>query len=259
MKYWVDKDWYILTDVDYKNINPIFLEMVNDVVDHIIKSLSDKLISIYIYWSVVRGTAIVWISDLDVQIILKRKESISTRNKIKNLEKILSDKYIKLVRWVWISRSYKSEVETNYYWRISCLKHTCVCVYGTDLAKDAPKFKPCKKLAKGFNWDIKQILESYLWDLTNTSDKEQIKQICSSMMRKIVRTWFSIVMEKEQSWTTDLQKSYEIFAQYYPHKIKEMKYALKLSTSPISDKLKIIDFINSFGKWIIKEIKKQLN
>ena len=77
-------------------------------------------------------------------------------------------------------------------------------------------------------------------------------------MRKIVRTGFSLVIEEEKSWTTDLKKSYEVFSKYYPEKSTEMKQALKWAQKPPLNMKIAVKFLEDFGTWISKEVEKTL-
>ena len=89
------------------------------------------------------------------------------------------------------------------FWLGLPLKHLCVCLYGEDLGKNQLNSKPTKKVAKAFNGDLGKLIKSCL----QKPEKDKIH----SIMRKIVRTGFSLVIEEEKSWTTDLKNHMKFF------------------------------------------------
>lgn len=78
---------------------------------------------------------------------------------------------------------------------------------------------------------------------------------CQQIMKKIIRTGFSLIMKKENSWTGDLNRLYKLFLKHYPTKKIIITEAFNLIENPISDKEMIIEFLNEFN-WMILDIKK---
>lgn len=122
-----------------------------------------------------------------------------------------------------------------------------------------PKFKPSKKVAEAFNGDIERHIKVVLKKLKSSIGEGELKSICGSIMRKIVRTGFSLVMERENAWTTDLRKSCEVFSKYYPEQSKSMKTALILAKKPSKNSIELKNFLDGFGHWITEEFKRELN
>jgi len=52
----------------------------------------------------------------------------------------------------------------------------------------------------------------------NSSNDEDTKLLIKSIMKKIIRTAFALVMERDNSWTVDLDEMTKIFSKYYPQK-----------------------------------------
>ena len=78
-------------------------------------------------------------------------------------------------------------------------------------------------------------------------------------MKRILRTAFELVMEKEESFTRDLYPCYELFSKNYPEKEKEMKEVLFLAINNTDDKEKILEILNGIGIWITEKVENIYN
>ena len=67
--------------------------IVNDVSDKIEKLLGDNIVGIYLFGSLVLGDFDENFSDIDLMIVLKRDINKDEFEKIKNLQKYISEKY----------------------------------------------------------------------------------------------------------------------------------------------------------------------
>ena len=181
-RFGVDKHGFIITEVSIKKIPYIYKPIVADVLDAVIKKYAKDLESIYLYGSVATGKAIKGGSDLDILLVLKGNLDKKLTKSVAGLEKSLSKKYINILRGVGLGitnvREVKSLKERDGL--LCYVKHLCVCIYGNDLTKNVPSFKPTKALAKGFNGDIAQKLRlnrsKFLKRLTR-GNKEAIPSI----------------------------------------------------------------------------------
>lgn len=253
-KYGVDNNGYIVSQVDEKKIQIKHKSAIDDVVGSLLNICEKYIHSIYVYGSVATGKAKDKVSDLDILLVVNKKSS-ELKKIVKKLELSLSDKYTILFRDIGIELTDLPEIDADYYGFGCFIKHLCLNVYGQDLRNNYRLFKPCNSVAIAFNGDIESYLEAVNRDLTISSSDEKIISIYKSAMRKFLRTGFSLVMEKEDSWTTDLTESYNAFIKYYPDKQKEMEYALDIvmQNRSIDEETKI--YLNRFGNWLIKRVK----
>jgi len=257
-KYGLDKDGFIFTEVSSSKIDPVFKKKLKKITNVIVKLFGDKIHSLYLYGSVATGKAQIKSSDLDLLLVLNEKTTSKIKNELSKLQTDLTKKHKSTFRDVGISLTHTTEIKKDTNGWGCFIKHLCVCLHGENLGKNLPKFKPSKKVAKAFNGDIEKHINTTLKQLQLKQNPEQVKSICSSMMRKIVRTGFCLVMAQEESWTTDLNNSYEIFSKYYPKQSTEMKKALLLAKKPTTNVKELEKFLIDFGSWLSKEVKKKL-
>ncbi len=219
---------------------------------------SDKIHSIYLYGSVATGKAKSPTSDLDLVVVLNRKPTVKLKDQLKNLESKLSLKYTAVFREVGFAITYKGEVlqgNDSFGWKFF-LTVLSIKIYGTGLFKKKVQFYPTKKLAKNLHSDIAKNLKEARSKIKSANPTEYKLQI-KSIMKKIIRTAFSIVMEKDNFWTTDSDKMVKIFIKYYPEKKKEIKKVLNLTKNHSPNKNAAISIIGNFGKWVSREFFKQ--
>jgi uncharacterized protein len=257
-KYGVDKKGFIITKVGLRKIKPDFKKVQDTIKKEVINKFGDKIHSLYLYGSVATGKAHIKTSDLDLLLILKQKPSSKISNRIIEFENYLSSEYINLFRNIGISITNADKVKKDTYGWGCFIKHLCICLYGENLGRNLPNFKPSKKVAKAFNGDIGKHIKTVLEKLKETTNPQEIYLICRGIMRKIVHTGFCLVMERERSWTTDLKKSYEIFSKYYPKQSACMKKAFTLAQKPTRNTKELKEFLKDFGSWLTVEAKKKL-
>ncbi|MFA5926233.1 MAG: nucleotidyltransferase domain-containing protein [Parcubacteria group bacterium] len=257
-KYGVDKNGFIKSGAGLNEIKAPFKKIVTGSRREIIGKFGGKIHSIYIYGSAATGKARPRISDLDILVAFRKKPTSEIEEQIKDLQNILSNKFRQAVRKVDIVSIFVKEATGDKYGWGCFIKHLSVCVYGTDLSKNLPKFKPSKKIASAFNSDIGKCLDDTLEKLESISDDREVINLCRETMRKIVRAGFSLVMDREESWTSDLDKSCEVFSKYYPEQTLKMKKALAMAKKPLADKKTLADFLNGFRYWLTREANRKL-
>lgn len=257
--YGIDPDGFIITEVHRDKIKPAHSEILKDVTVKIISSLSPLIHSIYLYGSTASGTAQLKSSDLDLLLITKTQITEVLKTEIEQIQKSLTFTYINEFRDVGISVTYLNEVKQDPYGWGCFIKYLCLFNYGSNLQDELPRYKPSKKIALAFNGDINTHIEFSLKEITlNKSNPDKTRNICRAIMRKIIRTGFSLVMEEEQSWTTDLQQSCDVFSRYYPEYSNNMETALSLSKNPEISGKDLTQFLTSFGLWIQNEVMEKL-
>ena len=192
-KFGVDKNGFIITKVSTKNISPFYKPVVAYVLDTIVSKYAQYLESIYLYGSVATGKAIKGKSDLDILLVFKMNPSVKLAKNVKTLEKKLSKKYINILRGVGLAITSIQEVKSpkEKYGLICYIKHLCVCIYGNDITRYIPKFKPTNAVAKGFNGDIAEKLELSRRKFLKHLTPSEIKKLSQETSKRIIRTGFS--------------------------------------------------------------------
>ncbi len=243
-RYGVDKDGFILKKAHPSKIKKPFSKIVTEAKAHLLAKFPDQIHSIYVYGSVATGKAKLKTSDLDILVVFKKKQDPKL---VENLSKTLSKNYKSFVREVGIALSTIKEVTADTYGWGCFIKHLCVDIYGENLSSKLPKFKPSQKVALAFNGDCQKVLAAAIKQLLKNPSIAETEKICRSTLRKIVRTGFSQVMDREKSWTTDLKKSYLAFIKYYPEQKALMKQALNLAFVPTSDRNQLLELLSNFA------------
>lgn len=134
------------------------------------------------------------------------------------------------------------------------LKTQCIPVYGKNIINELPKFKIGKAAFAHTSTLEKDIKAVHDW-LENETDREEIKDICIWIMKRIVRIGFELVMEKEKCFTRDLYPCYDLFSKNYPSKKEEMHQAIFLAVYPTENKDLILRTIQSIDNFLLTEIK----
>lgn len=256
--YGVDEEGFIATHVSALNVPMPYFEIIEDVKRTFGELIGDQLHGLHLYGSVVTGRALTPTSDLDVLIVLRRQPAATLTSQIDNTETALSRKYEQLVREVAVGVTFLEEVGNDLHGTGCFIKHLCVCVLGESLQESLPRFKPTQLVAKAFNGDFGALREKYL-SLVDTTPPDEISKLSNRIYRKFIRTGFSLVTAREQSWTTDLNVSCEAFAKYYPDKADQMRRVLQLSNQAELNKGDLLEILTGFGGWLADEVEREFS
>ena len=91
--------------------------------------------------------------------------------------------------------------------------------------------------------------------LEHSISLEHTSRWCTWIMKRILRTGFELVLERERKYPFTIAACYTTFARYYPSKSHEMKRALEYATNPPADPLPVLAFLNRFGPWMIEQAR----
>ena len=80
-----------------------------------------------------------------------------------------------------------------------------------------------------------------------------IRRLCRSVTRKLVRTGFTLVMPRWGGWTSDLFVAARVFGEYYPAQAEAMADAAVLARAPAGDAAIVSDLIGGLGGWLAQE------
>jgi|SRR3989344_4576752 len=229
-------------------------EAVKVLVEECKKSLGDKLHSVYIRGSVATGKAVERVSDIDSIIVVRGNPKNLNLDWAKQAKrKILNEGFATKVETMFVNLENLFDEERSFNTGF-LIKIQSICVYGESLQTDLPDYRPNRKLALNLHgrW-IEGNIEHAKVKLSNSKSEKEISNWCSWVSKRIVRAGFALIIEKEKKYTRDLYLSYRDFSKYYFEKESEMKTALLWAIEPTPDKKEILQFLNSFGKWLVKE------
>ncbi len=217
-------------------------------INHLYFELKDNIVSIFLRGSTATGNDFIE-SDIDVIIVLNII-NIEIKSKINEISIARNHKYDLCI----ILMSEFMNIKINRSLQF-ITKTQSVCVFGKDLRKDIIEFNVSFHNTVHL-LHLREYLNVYLKSQNFSIDNEKCLKLCSWLMRAIVRAGLELVVERENMYTRDLEKCYEIFAKYYPVKKESMYNALQLAIFPVANfdenfrlAAKIIEFIDN-------EIKK---
>ncbi|HEY0081516.1 MAG TPA: nucleotidyltransferase domain-containing protein [Pyrinomonadaceae bacterium] len=243
--------------------------VVEAVSDGYLKHLSDNVHSIYIRGSVARGLAREGISDVDSFAVVR--EPVSDLAWAASLSREIGRRFPFCVgvEVVCLTHDELLQGDDEYHasWRMM-LKTQCVCVFGEDLAGRLPDYKPgaetvvhatdLRRQVQRLTDDLRALLlfgrlpfGNRLFKSSDGGYGPLVSLGCAELMKRIVRTGFEIVMEKEGVYTRDLYPCYKIFSKHFPARERSMRRALELAINPTSDPKELLEFLEDFGPWMI--------
>lgn len=253
-----DKDGFIISESSVDKINSPWKEAVEEIKNVYLENLGDIIHSIYVRGTVSRGEAIKGISDIDTFAVITKKPEEIDRSWVKETRKKLEYKFdfSTGVEIGFISYDELFNDDKLFNDRFA-IKTQSACIYGEDLTLKIPPFLADIKSASHFHRNLKKVLENAKKNIANNPDKDDVKEWCRWVMKRIIRAGFVLVMEKEQAFTRDLYPSYELFSKYFPEQEPKMKIALDLAINPTENADEIANFLDDFGVWMEEQVERK--
>lgn len=247
--YGLDENGFIVSDVSLEKIDSTYMSCIRECVDSLKNLFHQQLHSIYVYGSVARGDAVVATSDLDIIAMFQSELSSSEVDDLRKLAAGLSQKYVDLVREVGIAIAYYDyTVDPVNYYENAFLTELCVCVHGEDLGEKFGPYKLSPEIAIRFNGDIREVLTRTLTRI-ETASSEDLPKIIQGFARKIIRTYYSMVMVRSRIWTTRLHEQADIFLFYFPEKKPGISTLFNLIEEPVMDREAVYELFKLEGEW----------
>jgi len=198
---------------------------------------------------VAKGTAVRGVADVDSMAITTRRLTEEEQELSNEIWKIIEAKY-DFITGLEVFVVELEEVESFKELQF-LLKTQCLCIYGEDHIAVLPKCKVGVKASYGHSFTLEKDVKK-LGQYRKEGENE--KELCSWVMKRLVRIGFELVMVKEQCFTRDLYPCYEMFSKHYPEKSSVMFEALTLAVFP-TDKPKEVDtVIDKLTPFLLKEI-----
>jgi hypothetical protein len=182
----------------------------------------------YLYGSIPRGTAVAGRSDLDVLITLRSDPSDIEKSRAGELGRWLADRHPEITSAGLLVESAPRVLAPaerhDFGFFVACL---CTPLLGEDLAALLPWYRPTRELARETNGDLGRYLARTRDRLAAPgTDRPALLRTAA---RKVIRTGFTLVMPRWSGWTSDLDRSAEVFGGYYPDRADQMRQAVTLA------------------------------
>lgn len=256
--YGLDRHGFIVSDVGADKLGNAYLPCIRESVGSLTAAFATKLHSVYVYGSVARGEAIAGKSDLDLLAIFNHSLISTELEELRNLTEQLSQRYRALVREVGIAYvDFGYVTDPRNYDEQAFLKELCVCVHGEDLRARFGPYKLTSEIAISFNGDMSEALPRTLSRLAAAPSDHDFRKTAEHFARKLIRTYYSMVMVRSQIWTTRLHEQSEVFIHHFPHKESVIRTLQQWLTELPGDRELIEDLFQSEGNWIIVNFDRE--
>ncbi|SEF45255.1 nucleotidyltransferase domain-containing protein [Vibrio hangzhouensis] len=245
----LDSDGFIVNRCSATKIQPEFQAVVLATIDALRHAFVGQIHSIYLYGSVGRGSAKAGQSDLDVSVVFKEPVSKSQQMQLNQISKEISGRHDEISK-LDLDPGYLKQVlepEEKYRWQF-WLKHCCCCIWGEDLAEKFCRYRPDVRIGYQLNSDLAVFLtqmESRFARLTS----EEVGKILG---KKLLRTAYLLVAEKDKSWHTSLEQCAEVAIHYFEK--ESIESALALANGVSATREKGIALFNHFGQQLLVKL-----
>lgn len=260
-----DAQGFIMNECSLEKISPPWNLVVEEIKSAYLRHLGSTLHSIYLRGSVPRGQAIPGISDVDTfAVVLGDREALDLSWK-REFQEFITSKY-SFCQGVELTLIPLTDIFQTPRHRPNpiqlLIKTQSLCIFGESSREILPGIKPGID-ATIQAWTIRRDITKVMEDLQalendGTCDERFVQKVCSWIMKRILRTGFELVMEREGVYTRDLYPCWEIFSRYYPREKDHMKRALQWAILPETNPGKIRQFLESFGGWLIAQVEEEL-
>ena len=249
----VDKNGFI-SQPDFSGFQPAFSPLVSDAIQRLNAALPDLIHSVYVYGSLVDGSAVETQSDLDLTLIYRREPDADEVAQTDAMKSSLEQDYpvvskIDIDPGVLEDVMLPANVNLWGYW----LKHHCVCVYGDDLRECFEPFRPSREIAIAVNGDFLTVLNGYVALMKPTLEPAQRHGLQRAAARKAIRSTNLLREENDRDWPVSLEELCEKFNDRYPALTEEMDYFLSISHRPRGDVMAFAGRIITFSYWLNAE------
>ncbi|XOQ16239.1 MAG: NTP-transf-2 domain-containing protein [Shouchella clausii] len=255
--YGLDNNGYISSDVSIHKIPEVYEQCIQHSIEQLSRLFPNQLHSVYVYGSVARGDAIAVKSDLDLLAVFNSTLNASEKMKVKKLSTTLSETYRYLVRDIGIAVADLDHVMNpiNYYEQ-AFLKELCVCIYGTDLRDCFGPYKLTAEIAISFNGDIGDVFDRTI-DRLQSASTEEFKKLSQNFARKLIRTYYSMVMARSQVWTTKLDEQSHVFIQYFQDKKHTVRMLQNWIEEAPTSREHVLKLFISEGTWLAAHFERE--
>ena len=264
----VDEGGFLISDAKLEHIQPPFKAVVDDVVESYLKHIKQDLHSIYITGSVSRGLAVAGQSDLnaiavleyytDPELVMQDWLSPTEKNLLAK-HSCVSDVQMEIYPHGWLLHD-ESEFSISAF----ILKTHAVCVWGMDMSPDLTTYKFSNKATRiaianddiiNLEPDIDEAIDAIEAD----DSPDNVRYWCKRICKNIVHSAFGLVMVDEAVHTRDIDVSGSTFLKHYPDQTSRIQRAVNFIESPTNSVSEILDFLDTFGAWLIDECNRWLD
>jgi len=207
-----DETGYVINQTDVTRIQPMFRQVIDEVIQLLREEFAEALHSVYVYGSVGRGTAVAGESDLDVTVIVKREVDVDV---LKRRSMILLQEHPEVIKIDYDIGLLDTVLEpANHFEWGFWLRHMCACVDGTDLSHRFSYMKPDARTSRALNRDLSDQLREAQVKLKAICMKGNEKR---SLVKRMIRGAYLTINVEDQSFVSTITDSLFVLRLYFPN------------------------------------------
>lgn len=253
----LDSQGFVCNPCDGAEVLPPWRSLVAALAAGCEEILGDRRVGLYLRGSVPRGRAVPYLSDLDSFVLARSPDggpavTPAQRAALDRLERDLGRRY------PFCARVEIDAIAEADFWRDAGWQATAVTqswrVLGLDLRPRLAPVKPGPALV-AHAWTIDRDLAETRAALRSPADlaRRSARARCGGIARRLVRTGFELVMEREGRYTRDLGLCCDRFGAYYPDRAGLLCQALDLALRPSGNRAGLLVFLQKFEPWLAIE------
>jgi hypothetical protein len=259
----IDKRGYLTNEASQENIPEAYQPIIDDIVHAFVDHIGEDIHSIYVTGSVPRGLAIRGQSDINVFAVLEyyTEPELVMQDWLPIAETDISEKYSDIVSDVRLeiwTHGWLLDDPAEFSISAFILKTHATCIWGIDMSPDVSNYRFTDKIIRLAiaNDDIVQIepdIEEAIDAMQSNPSKANVRFWSKQICKNIIHTLFGLVMADEVVHTRDIDLSVQYILKHYPAQQTAIKKTTEFIHSPTDSAEVIIDHLNNFGQWVIKE------
>lgn len=207
-----DETGYVINQTDVTRIQPMFRQVIDEVIQLLREEFAEAIHSVYVYGSVGRGTAVAGQSDLDVTVIVKREVDVDV---LKRRSMILLQEHPEVIKIDYDIGLLDTVLEpANHFEWGFWLRHMCACVDGTDLSHRFSYMKPDARTSRALNRDLSDQLREAQVKLKARCMTGNEKR---SLVKRMIRGAYLTINVDDQSFVSTIADSLFVLRLYFPN------------------------------------------
>jgi hypothetical protein len=247
----------------WSKIKSEYRELLNELKTKVKNRFSTDLISFYLLGSIGRGNEKPGISDMDTEIIIKRKMIDEDKAWLKEIKAEIESKYPTLeqldIDLIEEKEFDKSDVNKLKF----ILKTDSVLICGQDITNSFTSFPPGLELAKILNYQYRDLLEEVTTYLPEPDEEDQnypdyIKDHVRWMAKNALRLCLGIIMVDEPFYTRSMEEMANKFSDKYPIYQSQVQKALLQYHQPTNDLNQALAFCHELSETIYQLADEKL-
>jgi len=248
----VDSNGFLVNPASMEKIQELWRPVLKEYIASCKKMYGKDLVSVYVRGSVAKGEAIEGVSDFDAFVILKDGYS-NVLQEVGLEERMRLQKMFPFVNGFEFGEYTETGIQKE-----DLLLNQSLLLFGEKIK--VSKTKLSKDLAfHAPNFQDRHIRLLSFLEEENIS-KDRMKNRVEWLGKGILRTGLEILIEQSGKYSRDLHPCYEVFAEYYPEKAKDMRAVLDLVLNPNVSIEKVKEVLLPMSGFILQEsIKRYKN